>query len=171
MRTIRILAGAVSLLAAACSPVEEAKLCVFSATQLAATAAGDPLDEALCPPAAGAVEGSGESACPNFTVAPAEVFFVRHTLPAEVTAPGDLSVQITTPCATVAAAAETTVEIEHVGGVALFSRLAPPGAECSLVVTAKLANSETRCESKRGDATACADLATVCAPPAEDAGQ
>lgn len=167
MRTKSILISSLLLLAPACSPAEEPTLCVFSATQLAATGTGDPLDESLCQPAA---DRADESACPDFTVAPDEVFFVRHTLPADVSAPGELSVQITTPCATVAPAADTTAEVEHVDGVALFSRLAPPGAECSLVVTAKLANSETRCESKRGDTTTCADLSSVCAPPTEDTG-
>ncbi len=166
MRRLGYISWTIPLLfTAACTAVEEPELCVFSADELAASTSKDPLDEALCQPAAGE---TAEEGCPGFAIGAEQVFFVRHRLPAGLTGPGKLEIHIATPCATLDAAADTTIEAEHVDGVVLLSRIAPRGAECSMAVTATIANSETRCDSAPLDAAACADLATVCAPPADD---
>ena len=168
-RLLRTLAVLAALAAAGCDPAEEPSLCVFTAEELQA-AGGDPESSSLCSPKGDGGEEKDAPACEGFAVSAGDVFFVRHTLPSGVASPGKLEIHLTTPCATADPTADVRLEVEHADRVALVSLLAPVGSDCSLAVTATIANSELRCDSVLLDAARCADLKAVCEPPADGAG-
>ncbi|WP_441286186.1 hypothetical protein ACSRUE_27510 [Sorangium sp. KYC3313] len=158
MKTQFLLCAAVLSMATGCSDTE-------------------PDEPRLCLLGSAAVEGRDPStvACPDppvtISVAPGEVVYIRHELPEGIEPPGPLHVRISTPCgeaesfdADYATRDGTDGEKQH---IAVISRVAPVGAECSLSVHATIANSSlTRATSPSADAATCAKL--VC--PADDAG-
>lgn len=168
MRKIAWISWACGLLAAGCDPAEEPTLCVFGTAELAGKTG--PTDPTLCGEDKPASAEGAARACEGFTIGADRVIFVRHTLPAGIEVDDKLAVHLQTPCAPLNEAADVTLEIEHAGGVALLSLVAPPGAECALSVTATIAGNETRCDSAR-DTAQCSELATRCEPEEGGSGQ
>lgn len=86
-------------------------------------------------------------------LAEGNVFILRHELPPGVEPPEPLHVSIAAACGS-----PELVDVEYgtIGNqrVALLSRPAPQGSECSLVVTATIANSSLTATTK-ANATAC----------------
>jgi hypothetical protein len=167
MRIARTLALAVLPAFMACSDdsPQEPKLCLFTA-DLAASLAKDP-SAVQCAD----VEQKQAQA---LGLAPQEVYYVRHELPVKVTPPGPVHLHIGTACGTAGdldvdygKATKDGTAAADLPAFALIARVAPPGAECSLTVTATIANSSiTRSTRPTADAAACAKLAC----PAADAG-
>ena len=135
-----------------CEPADEPSLCVVSAET-----SKPPPQMDRCPPA----ERETEPVCPA-SIAAGNPYFVRHALPDGLASPGPLAVHIETPCAKIVPDASEEIEMTHVDGIVLFSRLAPKGAECLLTVTATIANSELRCSTNPVDPSACSSVETLC---------
>lgn len=95
-------------------------------------------------------------ACAGVTppvLAAGDAYFIRHELPAGVTPPGTVHLRIETPCGAVetdASYGEGADAGPAVGRFALVARVAPPGAECGVTVTATIANSALVVTSKPG---------------------
>lgn len=120
-------------------------------------------------------------ACPDpppiISLTKGETYYVRHELPQGIEPPGKLHLRIDTVCGTIeqldvdygtpaGADAGADAGAGAVGPVVVVARSAPPGAECSLVVSAIIANSSLS-EATRPQAGA-SDCA--CAAGAGDAG-
>jgi hypothetical protein len=138
-----------------------------------ATATGcssnSPLTPRLCLLTAAALGGQDPSAvsCPEehntVSLAAGEAYYIRHELPEGLDPIGPLHVLVTTPCSE---SEELNVEYGlpvNTGGeggfVAIVARTAPTGAECSLVVTASIANSSLTAATKpMSDGSGCSCL-------------
>ena len=76
--------------------------------------------------------------CPSFSVAAGDALYLVYQLPPGIDPPGPLEIRIDTPCLTV------NVERPLEAGTTVSIIRAPQGADCSMAVTATLANSTIR---------------------------
>lgn len=128
----RCAAAALCLVAAGCAQAEGPALCLFLANPSAGPV--DPQSQSC------ASVTAAQKAAPLVLHAGKDVFVVRHELPAGIDPPEPLHLKIQPPCG---AADQVDVEYGTINDqrVALLTRTAPAGADCSLVVTATIANS------------------------------
>lgn len=147
----------VSALLAGCHATQMPTLCVFKSSALAqGEAAGDHECAGIDPTSADAlVKG------PN-ALTDGESYYIKFELPDGVAPIGSLHVHLETPCA------KDDLDADPVDGVVLLPAKAPAGAQCGLVITATMANSELSVDippslvAAADGAVSCADLATVC---------
>lgn len=157
--TITMLIGVCSLIPACGEPTLEPTLCVFSPKKLdSAEKSQQALDTYKCGSPATGAEPTCEIDLTD------EVFYIRHEVPEGVIPPGNLELRIQTPCI------DERLEVAHIRGVAFVQQALPPGAACSIAITASIANSELRC-TLRASTTACvADLCPAAPGAKADGG-
>lgn len=170
-RTVAILScglGALGLLG--CQPRETATFCLFSSADLAGEKATDfecevdSTSEDTKPPATGAADTLVWCAS---TIAAGGPYFLLHELPEGMLTIEALKIHMETPCET----EDRDIEGTHVDGRYLLPFVPPKGGECSLIVTATMAQSELSCSIVRpplvdppeGTVDRCADLTALCA--------
>lgn len=108
------------------------------------------------------------SKCPDgFKVTDGQGFYVLHELPPDVTASEPLHLKIATPCTTIEIDQSHTAPTKDAPARVLVPVVAPPGARCSLVVTASIENHSAEANSNGDD---CADVKAACDAAAGQGG-
>lgn len=137
------------LLLTACAPLPDAPVMCLFAADADSIAGAEPASVACH----SATDGATRAAP---ALAAGEAYYIRHELPPDVEPPGKLHLRIESACGEAeeldvdhASQAEIARDLSTTTGtagtekrsIAFVARTAPTGAECSLVVTATIANS------------------------------
>lgn len=162
MNRLPLLMLGLSLLSLGCSDPIYPSLCVDLSHS-----PGNPLGEGGGGGSGGAFPKTESKCSDGFFVSDGEGFIVRHQLPDGIETEETLHITVETPCKKLeleqkyTASATNTEKLR----IARIPVVAPPGASCSLVITASIANHRAQLTSAT---QSCADIASRCEPEEEE---
>jgi hypothetical protein len=166
MKTLRIVALAFAALSANCggTPPDYPSLCVILADGASTGAAASTTDQCGV-----TTSGSTLQCADDFTVADGQGFVVLHQLPDDIVTDASLHLTIETPCAKVESDHKHVMSSDEscLQPELRIPVTAPPGASCSLVITASIANHTAQRISR---STNCTDVTSVCKAAEANAG-